>query len=228
MSDLRWLTDYNAWSAKGRVWGPVAAVIAFLFFLLIGWGWFWSLILALLVLVAVVWFTRESRDGAEPWKASAPPAPFVPTPAPAKPVVAPVADVAAEVVVDAAAAEAAASERVRAAARAAGEAARLMDAPVEAVRPAGLDGPRGGVADDLKKIKGVGPKLEALLNSLGYYHFDQIGGWVAQEVAWVDSNLEGFSGRVTRDDWVTQARLLAQGGATEFSERVDRGEVYDD
>jgi NADH-quinone oxidoreductase subunit E len=227
MSDLRWLTDYNAWSAKGRLWGSIAGVVAFLFLLLIGWGWFWSLILALLVLVAVVWFTRDSSAGAEPWKASAPPPPFVATPAPApvKPVVAPAAG---EVAVDAAAAEAAASERVRAAARAAGEAARQMDAPVEAVRPAGLNAPRGGIADDLKRIKGVGPKLEGLLNSLGYYHFDQIGSWGAPEIFWVDSNLEGFTGRVTRDDWVAQARLLATGAATEFSGRVDRGEVYDD
>ena len=42
----------------------------------------------------------------------------------------------------------------------------------------------------------------------------------------MDSNLEGFHGRVTRDDWVGQAKLLASGGETEFSQRVDKGEVY--
>lgn len=93
-------------------------------------------------------------------------------------------------------------------------------------RPTALDGPRGGKADDLKKIKGVGPKLEKTCNSLGFYHFDQIAAWTATEVAWVDENLEGFKGRVTRDDWVAQAKLLAEGGETAFSKKVDKGDVY--
>lgn len=76
-------------------------------------------------------------------------------------------------------------------------------------RPQGLDGPRDGKPDDLKRIKGVGPKLEELCNSLGFWHFDQIAAWTQDEIDWVDSNLEGFSGRVTRDDWVNQARELA-------------------
>ncbi|MGL5012296.1 MAG: hypothetical protein ACRC6I_20705 [Paracoccaceae bacterium] len=78
-----------------------------------------------------------------------------------------------------------------------------------AVRPAALDGPRGGKADDLKLIKGVGPKLEALCNKLGFWHFDQIANWTPAEVAWVDENLEGFKGRVSREDWIAQARDLA-------------------
>jgi NADH-quinone oxidoreductase subunit E len=87
--------------------------------------------------------------------------------------------------------------------------------------PASLDRP----ADDLKRIKGVGPKLEAALHAVGVRHFDQIAGWTPAEVAWMDANLEGFKGRVTRDDWVAQAKILASGGETEFSERVERGEV---
>ncbi len=74
------------------------------------------------------------------------------------------------------------------------------------VRPVGLDAAREGVGDDLKRIKGIGPKLAELLNSLGYYHFDQIAAWGEQEIAWVDNNLEGFKGRVTRDVWVEQAK----------------------
>jgi len=93
-------------------------------------------------------------------------------------------------------------------------------------RPVALTAPRSGGADDLKRIKGIGPKLELLCNSLGVYHFDQIAAWSAVEVAWMDQNLEGFRGRVTRDDWVAQARLLAAGGETAFSARVDKGEVY--
>ncbi len=93
-------------------------------------------------------------------------------------------------------------------------------APGQGTRPAALDAPRGGKADDLKMIKGVGPKLEKVLHDLGFYHFDQIAGWTSAEIAWVDENLEGFRGRVTRDEWVRQARLLADGGETEFSKRA--------
>ncbi len=86
-------------------------------------------------------------------------------------------------------------------------------------KPATLTEARDGKADNLKLIKGVGPKLEKLCNTLGFYHFDQIAAWTAEEVAWVDQNLEGFKGRVTRDTWVEQARILAEGGETEFSAR---------
>ena len=78
----------------------------------------------------------------------------------------------------------------------------------------------------LKEIKGVGPKLEKVLNELGFYHFDQIAGWSDDEVNWVNQNLTGFRGRVTRDNWVEQAKVLASGGETEFSKRVDKGDVY--
>jgi predicted flap endonuclease-1-like 5' DNA nuclease len=72
----------------------------------------------------------------------------------------------------------------------------------------------------------VGPKLEQLLHSMGFYHFDQIANWSADEVAWVNANLVGFKGRVSRDNWVEQAKILASGGETEFSKRVDEGDVY--
>lgn len=105
-------------------------------------------------------------------------------------------------------------------------AAPVTVAPEAGSKPATLDAPQGGAADDLKKIKGVGPKLEAMLHGMGFYHFDQIANWTAEEVAWVDENLEGFKGRVSRDGWVEQAKLLAAGGETEFSKRVDGGDVY--
>ncbi len=108
------------------------------------------------------------------------------------------------------------------AAPAAAAAREAPEAPAEVAqtRPASLDAPRDTGADDLKMIKGVGPKLEALLHDLGFYHFDQIAAWTSQEVAWVDENLEGFKGRVSRDDWVAQAKLLASGQETEFSKRA--------
>jgi predicted flap endonuclease-1-like 5' DNA nuclease len=76
-------------------------------------------------------------------------------------------------------------------------------------RPEGLAQARDGQPDDLKQIKGIGPKLERLLQSMGYFHYDQIAAWGPEEVAWVDENLEGFKGRVSRDDWVNQAKALA-------------------
>ncbi len=101
-----------------------------------------------------------------------------------------------------------------------------LEGTEEGTRPAGLDAPRDGKADNLKEIKGIGPKLEKLCNTLGFWHFDQVAAWTSDEVAWVDANLEGFKGRVTRDKWVEQAKILAGGGETEFSKRVEDGDVY--
>jgi predicted flap endonuclease-1-like 5' DNA nuclease len=101
-----------------------------------------------------------------------------------------------------------------------------VEAVEDAVRPEALSGARNGGADDLKMMKGVGPKLEIMLNELGFYHFDQIAGWSVAEVAWVNDNLTGFKGRVSRDNWVEQARKLASGQETEFSKRVSDGDVY--
>ncbi len=75
--------------------------------------------------------------------------------------------------------------------------------------PETLSAPRDGGADDLKKISGVGPKLEGVLNDMGFWHFDQIAKWTSEEIAWVDSRLK-FKGRIERDDWVSQAATLAK------------------
>ena len=75
-----------------------------------------------------------------------------------------------------------------------------------------------GAPDDLKKIKGVGPKLEGVLNELGVWHFWQVAGWSEAEIAWVDTRLK-FKGRIARDGWIEQAKILAEGGETEFSKR---------
>jgi predicted flap endonuclease-1-like 5' DNA nuclease len=96
----------------------------------------------------------------------------------------------------------------------------------EGSKPEALSAPKGGKADNLKEIKGVGPKLETMLNDMGFYHFDQIANWGPEEVAWVDANIKGFKGRVSRDNWVDQAKTLASGGETEFSKRARDGDVY--
>lgn len=86
-------------------------------------------------------------------------------------------------------------------------------------KPQGLETARDGLPDDLTMIRGIGPKMAKLCNSLGFWHFDQIAKWSAQEVAWVDDNLEGFKGRVTRDDWVAQAKKLAVNQSPAFTRR---------
>jgi NADH-quinone oxidoreductase subunit E len=100
------------------------------------------------------------------------------------------------------------------------------DAPQAGKKPRTMKAPRKAGADDLKMIKGVGPKLEKLLNTLGFFHFDQVAKWTDEELAWVDQNLEGFKGRASRDEWVSQAKILASGKMTEFSSRVKKGNVY--
>lgn len=102
----------------------------------------------------------------------------------------------------------------------------IKEGTEEGTKPLRLDAPRDGAPDDLKRIKGIGPKLEQLCFDLGFFHFDQIAAWTEDEIAWVNANLTGFTGRVTRDNWVEQAKLLAEGGETDFSKRVDKGEVY--
>jgi len=96
----------------------------------------------------------------------------------------------------------------------------------EGTKPEMLSEARDGGPDNLKEIKGVGPAMETLLHSLGVFHFDQVAAWNKDELAWVDANLKGFKGRASRDNWVDQAKILAAGGETEFSKRVDEGDVY--
>lgn len=71
------------------------------------------------------------------------------------------------------------------------------------------DAPDGGTADDLKKISGVGPKLEQTLNDLGIWHYSQIAKFKKKDIAWVDERLR-FKGRIERDDWIGQAKELAK------------------
>ena len=88
------------------------------------------------------------------------------------------------------------------------------------LKPAGLAAPSGGNADNLKEIKGIGPKLEQLLNENGIYHFAQIAAWGPSELRWADYGLAKFKGRASRDEWIDQAKILASGGETEFSKRA--------
>nr|WP_321462837.1 hypothetical protein [uncultured Cohaesibacter sp.] len=91
-------------------------------------------------------------------------------------------------------------------------------------KPVLLSAPRDGKADDLKQIRGIGRVLEGKLNNLGIYHFDQIANWSREETNYVSTFLS-FKGRIDRENWIPQAKLLASGQATAFSIRVAKGEV---
>ncbi len=79
-----------------------------------------------------------------------------------------------------------------------------------------------GKADDLLQLKGVGPKLNTLLNSLGVSRFDQIAAWGAKEIGIVDGHLGSFKGRIGRDEWVEQAGLLATGAIAAFEAKFGK------
>jgi len=77
-------------------------------------------------------------------------------------------------------------------------------------RPTPLGAPREGRKDNLKLIKGIGPKIENTLNEMGIYHFDQIAAWDRKTIDWVDEYLS-FKGRIDREEWVQQAKHLTAG-----------------
>lgn len=72
------------------------------------------------------------------------------------------------------------------------------------------DGPTDGTPDDLKRIKGIGPKFESDLNAKGVYYFRQIAAWKAKDIKDVEAVMEKFPGRIARDEWVKQAKALAK------------------
>jgi predicted flap endonuclease-1-like 5' DNA nuclease len=94
-------------------------------------------------------------------------------------------------------------------------------------RPQGIAAPEGGHADDLKLIKGIGPKNEKISNALGIYHFRQIANWTPEEAIWVGHHI-AFPGRIEREHWIPQARLLASGGDTDHSAGVKSGTILVD
>ncbi|MEM9212068.1 MAG: hypothetical protein AAGA63_11350 [Pseudomonadota bacterium] len=107
------------------------------------------------------------------------------------------------------------------------EEAKTEAAPARAKKPATKKKPaapkppvlfesRPDQVDDLKLISGVGPKLEQKLHETGVYQFAQVANWKKADVAMVDDKLS-FKGRIDRDEWIKQAKVLAKGGDTEFS-----------
>jgi predicted flap endonuclease-1-like 5' DNA nuclease len=88
-------------------------------------------------------------------------------------------------------------------------------APAPIADPVASPVPAAG--DDLTRIKGLGPKLAALLGEFGIVSFAQIAAWEQADIERIDAKLGRFSGRIVRDQWVAQARLLAAGDERGFA-----------
>lgn len=101
--------------------------------------------------------------------------------------------------------------------------AGLRSVRSESLRGEDVDYSRAGL-DDLKRIRGIGVLIEKKLNSLGIVSYEQVANWATADIERI-SELLDFKGRIERENWIEQARILASGGQTEFSRRVDRGEV---
>jgi predicted flap endonuclease-1-like 5' DNA nuclease len=104
------------------------------------------------------------------------------------------------------------------------EASAATPARTEVAPPRPMTASSLGPHDDLKRIRGVGVLIEKRLNAMGIARYEQIANWTSGEIDRVSQVLE-FKGRIEREGWVEQARILLNGGQTEFSRRVDRGEV---
>ena len=101
------------------------------------------------------------------------------------------------------------------------EAAAIM-ASADAAADAPLATTASAGADNLRLLKGVGPKLAALLTQLGITRFDQIAAWNEADIVRVDAQLGNFKGRIVRDNWIEQARLLASGDVAGFEAKFGK------
>ncbi len=98
----------------------------------------------------------------------------------------------------------------------------LIDAPPAAARdiPPPITTPIQG--DDLTRIKGLGPKIQTLLNQQGITRFTQIAAWTETDIDAIDAQMGQFAGRIRRDSWVEQATLLAQSDAAAYEARFGK------
>ena len=160
----------------------------------------WWLLLPLLLGLLTGWWAWRNRSAALAYEAPAPAPVAAPVP---KPVAAP--EPAAKLVADT---DTGGIGLGAGAAVAAGAALTAIGIPAAI-----------GAADDLLRIKGIGPKLNGVLNGLGVTRFDQIAAWTAGDVDKVDDHLASFKGRIGQEEWIPQAKLLATGQDVEW-ERI--------
>jgi len=97
--------------------------------------------------------------------------------------------------------------------------AGVGEAVEAAVERQQIQAAESGSPDELTRMKGVGPKLAAQLHALGVTRFAQIAAWDEADIDRFDAQLGRFQGRIRRDGWVEQARLLAAGDSTGFAAR---------
>ena len=93
----------------------------------------------------------------------------------------------------------------------------ILEAPVHSHLPGA-----SGAPDDLRSLKGVGPKLAEMLNAHGIARFDQLAHMTPAEVELLDSQLGPFRGRLQRDRVVEQADYLSRGDKEGFEARFGR------
>ena len=110
----------------------------------------------------------------------------------------------------------AAKSKAQAAPKAKAEKVKAQVAPkAKAAKPA----PTASIPDNLELIKGLGPKVNTLLKGLGVTSFAQVASWTAADVSEIDAKLGAFAGRITRDNWIDQAQLLAAGNISGFEKK---------
>jgi predicted flap endonuclease-1-like 5' DNA nuclease len=100
----------------------------------------------------------------------------------------------------------------------------LRSVKSEALRGEAYTGDVSTSIDDLKRIRGIGVLIEKKLYSLGISSYEQVANWTREDIDRISQILD-FKGRIERENWIEQARILASGGQTEFSRRVDRGDA---
>jgi len=170
------------------------------------------LLVALLVLIVLVFLLSGKRRADDPAESAAatppPPADVLTTaPLPADPF-APVAPILVE--------------------PAPAPASPVVDTPPAGPEPAAPAEPAAPIAgdpadaDDLLRLKGVGPKLKALLIDLGVTRYAQIAAWTDSDLATIDAQLGAFKGRPVRDHWVDQAKYLAAGDIAGFEAKYGK------
>lgn len=200
------------------IWAVICGILAFVLAKVLMHHGFWLALLVGLVVAAIVLLLApafagsepEGFAGAAPAVAPAPPAaptagPTVPVSRPDSPKVAPLAAVPAAAVPPAPVIPAPVQPQAT-------EPVTMPAAPVAA-----LADPK---SDDLKQIEGIGPALEKMLQDLGVTRFAQIAAWTEAEVAAVDAQMGRFRGRIARDKWVAQAKIIVTEGLDAFRERA--------
>lgn len=96
---------------------------------------------------------------------------------------------------------------------------KVTAAPKPAAAPKPKAAAKVSVPDNLELLKGVGPKVNTMLKSMGVTSFEQVANWSAADIAEIDPKLGAFAGRISRDNWVDQARFLASGDIAGFEKK---------